>query len=954
MDTGLSRRQFLQGTGAVLALSLVQLRCREPEKTALPGAAALPAAVLPDYRTWEDVYRQKWTWDKVVKGAHHVINCASACPFNLFVKDGIVLREEQNAVMAARSATLPDFNPRGCQKGVCFSQLMYGVQRLKHPLRRVGARGEGKWKRISWDEALDEIADKIVEVAATDGPECVVYDSGTANAGYGSEASEMYLMSALGATQLDGWACVGDMPLGVILTLGLFNVDSSSDDYFHSDLVFLWLGNPSYTRIPDAHFLWEARYNGTKVVSVAPDYNASTMHCDQWVNPRVGTDAALALGMAHVIVKEGLFKRDFVVEQTDLPLLVREDTGKFLRQSDLRSGGHDDVFYLWDRKQGRAVESPGSQGLGRATTLALGDLEPELDGRFEVSLADGGKVPVRTVFARLAERLEQHSPERAAAITGVDAETIAELARETARAKAVSVFGSWGMMKHHHSDLFQRGILLLLALTGNTGRRGTGLRIGAWYMMSGVEDILAEVKPSWWQKALLKVYQPSVREMIGYFRQYEAEHMYMNVPALMFLYQHGGLDQIVDNPAYHDPNPGIAMREAMQQCLQNEWVPSYPRPGKTPRVYIHTRVNPLRRWPAPQLAREKLWPKLDLIVGFNIKMSTTCAWSDIVLPGAGYYERRGIKYAQSYVPYYVVGDQAVPPVGEAKNDWEWAGLLAKRIQERARARNLPPVLDVKSKPRDLKQTYEKWTQNGRFTEKDDLPYYEAATRGSPEIGNIPWEEAVSKGAIPIQGLGPFRTHTNICSDYEPTDSIYSSQWFVQKKMCWPTLTGRMQFLIDHDWYLAAREDLPTHKEPPKAGGDHPLRLTGGHQRWSIHSTFADHPQMLRLQRGEPPVWISERDAAIRGIRDGDRVRLRNDVGSCELIARVTPSVQPGQVIVYHAWEPFSFKDWRSNQEPVAAPWKSLHMTEYGQLHYRFLYAGPHHAPRGIAVELERV
>jgi DMSO reductase family type II enzyme molybdopterin subunit len=955
MQAGLTRRRFLQGaTGGVLVLSLSQLRCREPETSAVAtGGAAGAAAPAAAYRGWEDVYRQKWTWDRVVKGAHHVINCASACPFNLFVKDGIVLREEQNAVMAARSPDLPDFNPRGCQKGVCFSQLMYGPQRLKHPLKRVGARGEGKWKRITWDEALDEIAEKIVDVAVEHGPECVVYDSGTANAGYGSESGEMHLMNALGATQLDGWACVGDMPLGVILTLGLFNVDSSSDDYFRSDLVFLWLGNPSYTRIPDAHFLWEARYNGTKVVSVAPDYNASTMHCDQWVNVRVGTDAALALGMAHVIVKEGLFRRDFVVEQTDLPLLVREDTGKFLRQSDLEAKGKDDVFYLWDRKQGRAVPAPSSEGLGRSATLALGALDPALEGSFAVSLAGGGTVAVRPVFERLRKRLEDYTPERASEITGVDADVIAELGREMARAKAVSVFGSWGMMKHHHSDLFQRGILLLLALTGNTGRRGTGLRIGAWYMMSGVEEVLAEVKPTWWQKAILKVYQPSVREMIGHFRKYEAEHMYMNVPALMFLYQHGGLNTVVDEPTYHDESPGIALREAMQQALENEWVPSYPRPGKTPRVYIHTRVNPLRRWPAPQVAREHLWPKLDLIVGFNINMSTTCAWSDIVLPGAGYYERRGIKYAQSYVPYYVVGDKAVEPIGESKNDWEVAGLLARRIQEKARARGVAAPLDPKGKPRDLTKIYEKWSHEGRFSESDDLPYYEIATRGSPEIGNIPWADAAEKGCIPIQGLGPFRTHTNLCSDYEPTDSIYSSQWMVEKKMCWPTLTGRMQFLIDHDWYQRAKEDLPIHKEPPKAGGNHPLRLTGGHQRWSIHSTFADHPQMLQLQRGEPAIWIGVEDARARGIADGDRVRLRNDVGSCELVAKVSPSVQPGQVIVYHAAEPHSFKDWRSNQEPVPSPWKALHVTEYGQLHYRFLYAGPHHTPRGTAVQVER-
>ncbi len=951
----LTRRAFLLGTGAgTLTLSLAQLRFRVAPASAADAAPAASTLRLPEYRKWEDLYRQKWVWDKVVKGCHQVVNCVSSCPFNLYVKDGIVWREEQNAVMEANNPSLPDFNPRGCQKGVCTSQLTYGPQRLKYPLKRVGPRGGGQWKRISWDEALTEIADKIINVATTDGIECVIYDSGTANADYSAcTAGEVAFFDNLGATELDGWACAGDMPLGVIMTWGLFNVDSTSDDYFHADLVFLWLANPSYTRIPDAHFLWEARYHGTKVVSVAPDYNATTMHCDQWVNPRVGTDAALALGMAHVIVNERLFTPGFVKEQTDLPLLVREDTGHFLRQADVQKGGADNVFYVWDAATNRPVEAPGSEGLGRGTTLALGQLDPALEGRFDVTLVDGRKFAVRPVFERLKERLKDYTPEKAAAITGVHAQVIAGLAHEFAKAKAVTIFGSWGMMKHHHSDLFQRSMLLLLALTGNVGRRGTGLRIGAWYMMSGLETLLAKVKPTWWQKALMSVFKPTVRELIGYFKEYEKEYMYMNVPALMFLYEHAGLKDVVNNPTCHDAKPGKPMKEAAALAIDKEWIPLFPKPGKTPRVYIHTRVNSLRRWPTPQVVEKTLWPKLDLIVGVNIQMSTTALKSDIVLPAAFYYERRGIKYAQSYVPYYAVGDKAVEPLGEAKTEWEISGLLARKIQERALARGVSAVTDAKGKPRDLSKVYDDWTHGGEFTPEDDLHFHQRATSESPEIGNISWEDAAKQGAIRIKDIGPFRTHTSICSDYEPGQTVYPCQWFVQHKQPWPTLTGRQQFYLDHDWFIAAEEHLPIHKEPPKAGGDFPLRLTGGHTRWSIHSTFRDQAHLLRLQRGEPVMYVGIKDAADRSIKDNDRVRVFNDLGSCELLAKISPSVQPGQVIIYHAWEPFQFKDWKGSQEPVASAWKSLHMAEYGQLHYRFLYAGPHHAPRAATVEVQR-
>ena len=151
---------------------------------------------------------------------------------------------------------------------------------------------------------------------------------------------------------------------------------------------------------------------------------------------RVGTDAALALGMAHVMLAEGLFKADFVKEQTDLPLLVREDNGKFLRQSDREAGGADNVFYLWDGQRNALAEAPGSEGLGRGTTLRLGALDPVLEGSWTVALANGSEVRVRPVFEHLRDRiLADYSPEQAAAICGVGAAAIRELAREFAAAR---------------------------------------------------------------------------------------------------------------------------------------------------------------------------------------------------------------------------------------------------------------------------------------------------------------------------------------------------------------------------------------------------------------------------------------------------------------------------------------------------------------------------------------
>lgn len=951
-----TRRSFLYGA-TVLSLSLVSLSCGDKKEAAKknPDKVRMTPSgyAAPLYGDWQDVYREQWHWDKVVKGAHHPLNCVSACPFNVYVKDGIVFREETNPIMYATSDQYPDFNPRGCQKGNCTSSLMYSPTRLKYPLRRVGERGEGKWKRVTWDEALNEIVDKFIEVTETDGPDCVVYDSGTANTGYGSENAEMMLFNYLGTTNLDGWACAGDMPLGVIMTYGLFNVDSSSDDYFNSDLILIWIGNPTYTRIPDVHFMWEARYNGTKIISIAPDYNPSTMHCDEWLNVNVGSDSALGLAACQVIIEEKLYNRQFVQEQTDMPLLVRVDNRKFLTEKDV-DGGEEDTYYLWDSKKNKLEIAPGSQGLGR-TTLDLNGMDPALEGTFEVKLKNGQSVKVRPVWESVKEHLQQYTPEKAAPIVGIGAKSIREFAHDCGKAKAMSIFGSWGIMKHHHSDLYQRAMCLLLALTGNVGRPGTGLRIGAWYMMTGLELAVMEkaAEPAWWQKQVLKVYTPTVREIMHHSRKYEEEFMYMWTPALLFLYQHAGLNQAIDNPNYHDPNPGMPMKEAVQTAFKNGWLPKYPSNNKKPRMYFHTRVNPLRRWPKPQLAIQNLFPQFDLIVGINVKMSTTCMYSDILLPATHFYERRGIKYAQSYVPFYVVGDKCAEPQGETKTEWEISGLLAKMIAERAKQKNLTAVPDAKGNPIDFTKIYDRWSFDGEYTPEDDLAYYQKVTKNSPEIGNREWEEVVAKGAVHIESYGPFRIHTNICSDYKQGQPTFSSEWFVKNKECWPTLTGRQQFYLDHDWFLSAGEHIPTHKAMPKIGGNYPLRLTGGHCRWSIHSSYSDHHYMLQLQRGEPVVFLGAADSTARGLVNNDRVRVFNDEGECELLVAVSPAVQPGQAIIYHAWEPHNFKNWRNNQEPVPSVWKSLHMLKYGQLQYSFVFGGPHHTPRGTTIEIEK-
>jgi DMSO reductase family type II enzyme molybdopterin subunit len=957
---GISRRGFIIGTGVAatgLALGLNRLRPLDAAQDLAVAGTPVPVEPIV-YGDFTDVWRKRWTWDRVAKGTHTRANCIAACSWNVFVKDGVVWREEQDAVYEPPRADVPDHNPRGCQKGACYSDLQESGSRVLHPLKRVGPRGGGRWKRISWNQALDEIADGLIDAAVSQGSESIIYDHGTTNAGYGPEtAGEIRFAEAVGATILDSWSGVGDMPMGAVQTWGMYNCEGTSDDWFRSDYIVVWIGNPAYTRIPDVHFMHEARYRGAKLVVIAPDYNATAVHADLWINLKPESDAALGLAAARVIIDEGLYDADYVREQTDLPVLVREDNGRFLRHSDVKRGGADNRFYFWDEAKSGLAEVPGSEGEG-GRSLALGGLKPALTGRYTVELSGGERVQVRTVFERLRDQLRDYTPEKAAETTGLPPSLIRRFARELAAAPSAMIFASWGACKHYHSDLFQRTMILLMSLTGNQGKPGGGMRVAAWWGLDGLE-MMGGTRMSFME--ILRVLPKVIRGLTP--RDYEklyTQHSEKqpNMPLMPFLYIHGGYREMWSRKDLADPALPRGIDDYMRESIDRGWTKVHPPEDREPRAMIFTGSNPLRRWPAPQHALAHLWPKLDLIVSANFRMSTSTLHADYVLPAAGYYEKHGIKYAQSYVPYIIVSDQAVKPLGESKGEWEIFGLLSERVSTRATKRGVKPVRGFNGQPHDLTRAYAHYTSDGRYNPhdpSDPIKLMDDILRASPSVGEIGAEEALRLGAVPITGPARPTPIYQTSSDYDPEDTHWPHRWFVEKKLPWPTITGRQQFYLDHPWYLEAGEALPVHKDPPGARSQYPLRINGGHTRWSIHAIWRDSELMLRLQRGEPVCFLSPADCHPRGIRDRDRVRVYNDAGSFEAVAKVTPGTQPGEVIIYHAWEPYQFKDWKGQQEPVEAPWKPIHLAGgYGQIHYRMFYSSPGHHPRGAPVEVERV
>jgi DMSO reductase family type II enzyme molybdopterin subunit len=899
-----------------------------------------------------------WDWDRVVKGSH-LTNCwyQTACNYNIYVKDGVVLREEQAANYPPQNDPLaPDFNPRGCQKGSCYVHRIYDPTRIKYPMKRVGERGQGKWKRISWDEALTEVADAIIDTATKEGPSAIVQGGGTRVMNIGSEGTgPTAFFVGLGAPLSNVTADNGDDHQGVAITLGKVIVGDSADNWFYSDMILIWGGNPAYTNIPNHHFIAEARYNGTKVVIISPDYSPSAVHADQWVPVNIGSDAALALSMSQVIIKEKLFKEDFVREQTDLPLLVVESTGRFLREKDFKAGGREDTFYFWDLSSGKLTEAP-------RKSLALNGMIPALQGSYKVETPQGS-VTVKPFMEILSAHLDRnYTPEQAGQITGLSSRMIEQLAREVATAKGVVNISTANWGKCYHGDLIERAILLVFALCGHMGRKGA--TFSAFPMMGldtsigglekrGDQIILSaaggDPRFAQWRE------EGFTDEMILYEYVHQAFSSGGVTPTSLMYYIHGGiLDLCAKHPEW-DPDIKRPIKEYVREAFDKKWQFLSPGLDKEPKVMFALGGNFLRRARCTNTLIEEFLPKLRLLVSIDWRWNSSALYADLVLPACSWYEKTStFLMGMPVQPFVHMVNQATEPLYDSMGEWKMFCLLARKVEERASERGIPSYKDANGVEHRFAGLEEKVTFGGLYSEDDEEGIARDAFLNASNVEQIDWEEFKERGIARYTGVGTgMRSIGNTC-DIVPGEPVVPLTWHTERKDPYPTLTRRIQFLIDHELFRELGEDLPVHKDPPPAGGNYPLKLTGGHARWSIHSDQVDETLLLQLQRGGPLMFISAKDALSREIRDGDTVEVSNDVASFQVQAAVSPAVRPGQVIIYHAWENYQFDGWRHFKSVMASPMNPVELAgDYFQIRPITMSNYPGFSDRGTRVEVRR-
>jgi len=906
-------------------------------------------------------YRSRWSWDEV-RWASHCIDCYPGnCPMRVYVKDGKVVREESAATFPTYEPGVPDMNPMGCQKGVAWSVMARGEERVLYPLKRVGERGSARWERISWDQATTEIADKILDAAVEVGGESIIAPSGC-NTPPASVTGRAGLLASVGGLTTDVNAEMNDFAPGYYLTYGTFDPVSSVDDWFHSEVFIIWAGNPNYTRIPHVHFVNEARYKGTEVIVIAPDFSPSALHADYFVPVKVGTDAALALAMAQVVVEEKLVDETFVREQTDLPLLVNKATNRYLRASDLAEGGSDEQFYVWDsRSKGLAAAPRGS--------LKWGTVVPALEGEWQVATRSG-PATVTTVFALMRERLQEYTPEAVKPITGVDPATARMLARKIAARKTGILSALGGMGKHYHGDLMERSQLLLLALTGNWGKQGTGVRAWLAGLFDGSGTVMMKTKRGPDEVAGLldmremlvnaQVSQdPSLTPLIVAVEQSRQSSMGL-VPPVFWWYHHAGYKETWDRPDWHDPSMKRPFAEYFEEASRSGWWNGVdvPRKEHPTRVIIEMGGNVLRRTRGgSKMLLEKLWPQLTCVVTLEVRMSTTALYSDYILPCAQWYEKIGFGIPSTHVMHLTFCDKAVEPPGECVDEWEAYRRITEKVQERARARGIEPYNDARGVRRDPQNAHDNFTKRGMFLNEEVLA--DEMIRDSAVTGTLPpnasLEDIREKGYYRWQSLGINPRAIAQATTPKQDETFVPFRDHVEKGDPYPTLARRAQFLIEHPWFIEADEHLPRYKAPPVMGGNYDFQITSGHNRWSIHSNNNSTQLMLDTHRGTPHLVMNTTDARNRGIEDDEMVRVHNDLGEFQVKVLLSESAQPGQVVMYNGWDPFQFPNWAgpNDLEPGMIKW--LHLAGgYGHLRYWVTEWQPSPVMRGTRVGIAKM
>ena len=550
-------------------------------------------------------------------------NCTGSCAIDARIKDGVMV--------GVQPGQFPDtrFN-RMCLKGVSNAmQRVYSDNRVKYPMKRAGERGEGKWERISWDEALDYIASKHKEISEKYGPEANSWISMTGNYGAMVQTIGTRTANSVGGTAFTNFGIMGDNAsnMGMLLPTGVQQEGHSWDDLKGAKLGLFFGCNYCETTVNDSHFVMDAIENGMKLIVIDPRFSRTAAKAHKWIPIRPGTDAALLLGISNYVIENEKYDSRYLKLYTDAPLLVRNDTGELLTSSEVGLGA--DGFVGWDSSAEAPVYLEVNATQPYPLHIEYDVTDPEvyvplrgeelaLKGSFNV-VVDGKSISCTTVWSLLVEHLKQYDINSVSSICEVPEQDIIELAELYINTNPAAIRMSQGVQRYWQGHQPFRAGMVLAGICGNIGKKHSGFTWSDGSLMR----LLFSVPGEW---------MAPVPNVSG-----------KSAPGTRFI------DHIINA----DPYP-----------IKSLWVVAYGLGTQTPE-------------------RSRLFGEafnqLDLVVVSEIVMTPAAEMADIVLPVTSYFEESGDVIGSWSNRYIQVRKQAIEPLWESRTDFQIFKDYAERM-----------------------------------------------------------------------------------------------------------------------------------------------------------------------------------------------------------------------------------------------------------------------------------
>ncbi len=800
-------------------------------------------------------------------------NCTGACGFHAMVYKGKI-----SALIQSADYPEEEYNPRGCLRGQSFLNLIYGPDRLKRPLIRIGKRGEGKFKAVSWEEAFNYVADRLAEIIKKYGSESVATSIQVPGTGYVHKGALVRLSSIFGFSVLHAYTMNGDLPIFWPMTFGVQTEELEPLEWLNSRYTAIFGSNILYTRLPDAKFLTLSQERGGKIIVIDPNYSATASKADEWIQIDPATDAAFALGIVHVILNEKLYNEDFIKTYTDLPLLIRLDNQKKIKAEEVKDLStavaslkanipeYRELYVVYDKGSGK-LHIPNPENLER-------NFDPVLEGEFEIELLTGEKVKVKPAFQLLKEVIEKdYSPDKVARIvcpnekrTNEYVETINRIAHEMATIKPLHIVYGASNYQWFHGDLKGRALSLIVVLTGNIGKPGAG--ISTYAGQYRIRWPLA----SWWnfgdKKNKWVTYLLWLNEDFRNseeFKKYNKETPYPenDIKALIF--------------GWHNPFDQHNMANKLIEKATNG--------------------------------------DLELIVATDFQMTTSCLWSDVVLPGVSWYEKYELTVTPVH-PYAQLQKPAIEPLFECMPEIWIFKEIARNLADRLGGEFKEEVKNFYPNPEVFKQEEEARANNTwaikLAREKANQASLDTIRlileRGGKIVKGITLDDLM-KGPVRLNLPAPgkrqlmFWEQIELKKPFPPVSypaPLPKTARFVK--------SGRIEFYKDEDVFIDYGETLPVHKDPfvdtenkMEASKKYEFAFITKNSLYRVHSTHSNNLTMLELQDFKAKVWANPETLSEKGIKDGELVEVFNDRGKLYAYAVSDPGLHPKILIFEQGW-----------------------------------------------------